>query len=325
MSDVKEAVSVVPVDISKNGDSCKKKESVKFRNIMTQHSPVTNIENILVSKKDHVQNGDSNVILDEQAIWIDGINQTTSAIQDVAEAVNTTEPPAEATSNTNETKRKAPEKINKNPPKKKRIGTQILSKLRPGFDENRYNETSYYFENGLRKVYPYYFTFTTFTKGRWIGEKVIDVFSREFRAHPQEEYERAIISGSLTVNHEKVPVDYKLHHNDLMSNTVHRHEVPVVQQPIEIIHLDDDICVVNKPASIPVHPCGRYRHNTVVFIMAKEYNLRELKPIHRLDRLTSGLLLLGRNSKKAREMETHISSRQVQKEYVCRTEGKFPE
>lgn len=60
MSDVKEAVSVVPVDISKNGDSCKKKESVKFRNIMTQHSPVTNIENILVSKKDHVQNGDSN-------------------------------------------------------------------------------------------------------------------------------------------------------------------------------------------------------------------------------------------------------------------------
>ena len=41
---------------------------------------------------------------------------------------------------------------------------------------------------GLRKVYPYYFTFTTFTKGRWVGEKILEVFGREFRAHPVEEY-----------------------------------------------------------------------------------------------------------------------------------------
>lgn len=41
---------------------------------------------------------------------------------------------------------------------------------------------------GLRKVYPYYFTFTTFTKGRWVGERILDVFAREFRAHPVEEY-----------------------------------------------------------------------------------------------------------------------------------------
>ena len=40
----------------------------------------------------------------------------------------------------------------------------------------------------LRKVYPYYFTFTTFTKGRWVGERILDVFAREFRAHPTEEY-----------------------------------------------------------------------------------------------------------------------------------------
>lgn len=44
--------------------------------------------------------------------------------------------------------------------------------------------------SGLRKVYPYYFTFTTFTKGRWVGEKILSVFSREFRAHPVEEYVR---------------------------------------------------------------------------------------------------------------------------------------
>ncbi|KAF7390148.1 hypothetical protein HZH68_012005 [Vespula germanica] len=76
---------------------------------------------------------------------------------------------------------------------------------------------------------------------------------------------------------------------------------------------------------IPVHPCGRYRHNTVVFILAKEYNLKNLRTIHRLDRLTSGILLFGRTPKKARQMEHQIRNRQVHKQYVCRVEGEFPE
>ncbi|XP_065090800.1 pseudouridylate synthase RPUSD2-like isoform X1 [Ochlerotatus camptorhynchus] len=209
--------------------------------------------------------------------------------------------------------------------KKAKLETKALKAKRPGFTDERYHETSYYIENGLRKVYPYYFTFTTFTKGRWVGEKILDVFAREFRAHPAEEYERCIKAGTLTVNYEKVPTDYRLKHNDLLANIVHRHEVPVTSQPITIVHMDDDIVVVNKPASIPVHPCGRYRHNTVVFILAKEYNLKNLRTIHRLDRLTSGLLLFGRSPKKARQMEHQIRNRQVQKEYICRVEGEFPE
>jgi len=50
---------------------------------------------------------------------------------------------------------------------------------------------------GLRKVYPYYFTFTTFTKGRWVGEKILDVFAREFRAHPAEEYVSILLNRML--------------------------------------------------------------------------------------------------------------------------------
>jgi len=184
--------------------------------------------------------------------------------------------------------------------------------------------TTYFFEKGLRKVNPYYFTFTTFTKGRWVGETILEVFSREFRAQPQQEYERCINAGTLTVNFEKVETDYRLKHNDLLANIVHRHEVPVSSEEIKIISKNDDLVVVNKPPSIPVHPCGRYRHNTVVFILAKEYGLKNLRTIHRLDRLTSGLLMFGRNPGKAREMETQIRTRQVRKEYICRVEGEFP-
>ena len=209
--------------------------------------------------------------------------------------------------------------------KKPKLETKALKAKRPGFTEGeQYNETSYYYDAGLRKVYPYYFTFTTFSKGRWVGERILDVFAREFRAHPSEEYERCIKAGTLTVNYEKVDIDYKLKHNDLLANVVHRHEVPVTAEKIQIVHMDDNMVVVNKPASIPVHPCGRYRHNTVLYILAKDHGLKNLCTIHRLDRLTSGLLLFGRNAKKAREMEQQIRGRTVQKEYFCRVEGEFP-
>ncbi|CAH0749237.1 unnamed protein product [Diatraea saccharalis] len=209
--------------------------------------------------------------------------------------------------------------------KKAKLETKALKAKRPGFTDDRYNETSYYIENGLRKVYPYYFTFTTFTKGRWVGEKILDVFAREFRAHPAAEYERCIRAGTLTVNYERVDPDYRLKHNDLLANVVHRHETPVLAYPLRIIHADEELLVLDKPCSLPVHPCGRYRHNTVVFILAKEYNLKNLRTIHRLDRLTSGLLLFGRSPKKARQMEHQIRNRQVQKEYVCRVDGEFPD
>ncbi|CAH2105005.1 unnamed protein product [Euphydryas editha] len=104
-----------------------------------------------------------------------------------------------------------------------------------------------------------------------------------------------------------------------------RHETPVLASPLRIIHVDEELLVLDKPCSLPVHPCGRYRHNTVVFILAKEYNLKNLRTIHRLDRLTSGLLLFGRSPKKARQMEHQIRNRQVQKEYVCRVDGEFPD
>ena len=208
--------------------------------------------------------------------------------------------------------------------KKAKIDTKATKPKTLEFNDEKYNETSYYYEGNLRKVYPYYFTFTTFTKGRWEHERLLDIFAKEFRAQPVEEYERCINAGTITVNNEKVGIDYRLKPNDQLANIVHRHEVPVTSEKIKIVHIDDDLVVVNKPASIPVHPCGRYRHNTVVFILAKEHGLKNLRTIHRLDRLTSGLLMFGRNSKKAREMEQQIRNRQVQKEYFCRVEGEFP-
>lgn len=58
---------------------------------------------------------------------------------------------------------------------------------------------------------------------------------------------------------------------------------------------DEDIVVFNKPPSIPVHPCGSYRRNSLTYLVASEHNLRGLHTLHRLDKHTSGLVIFAKN------------------------------
>lgn len=96
-----------------------------------------------------------------------------------------------------------------------------------------------------------------------------------------------------------------------MKNMVHRHEPPVVGKPLEVLVDDGEVLVVDKPASIPVHPCGRFRHNTVIFILGKERGISELHTVHRLDRLTSGVLLFARTLEVSKKLDQLVRDRQV--------------
>ncbi|XP_071174832.1 pseudouridylate synthase RPUSD2-like [Mytilus edulis] len=199
------------------------------------------------------------------------------------------------------------------------------NKQNPGFDKNLFDAAEYYFENGLRKVYPYYFTFSSFCKQRWNGTTVLDIFTKDFHGTETEEYIDAIESGRVTVNGKPVSIDYKVKNHDFLEHTLHRHENPVSGSPLKIIHDDKDVVVINKPPSIPCHPCGRYRFNSIAFILGKEYGYPNLRNIYRLDRLTSGVLILAKTPEKTRQLEDEIFGKHVQKEYVCRVVGEFPQ
>ncbi|VFV23304.1 rna pseudouridylate synthase [Lynx pardinus] len=112
--------------------------------------------------------------------------------------------------------------------------------------------------------------------------------------------------------------------NDFLRNRVHRHEPPVTAEPVRLLAENEDVVVVDKPSSIPVHPCGRFRHNTVIFILGKEHQLKELHPLHRLDRLTSGVLMFAKTAAVSERIHEQVRDRQLEKEYVCRVEGEFP-
>ena len=101
--------------------------------------------------------------------------------------------------------------------------------------------------------------------------------------------------GLVHINLEKVTCPNHLVRNgDYISSLTHYHERPVLDEPIEIIHEDEDILVLNKPASIVIYPITGYRLNSLVFILAKEMGYMNLRPVHRLDKLTSGVMIFSK-------------------------------
>jgi tRNA pseudouridine synthase 9 len=185
----------------------------------------------------------------------------------------------------------------------------------------------YYLEDGLRKVTPYHFTYNTFCKERWRGREILDIFSSEFRDRPAEYYEKAIVDGRVVLNGQPVPSTKTIVKNgDIISHTLHRHEPPCTSQPIGIVHEDDDLIVINKPAGMPVHPAGRYNFNSIIEIMRADrgYSWNPL-PCNRLDRLTSGIMFIGKHKQAAEDMSAQIRGRTVKKEYITRVVGEFPE
>ncbi|XP_062115860.1 RNA pseudouridine synthase 7 isoform X2 [Humulus lupulus] len=135
----------------------------------------------------------------------------------------------------------------------------------------------------------------------------------------------AVKCGRIQVDGEMVPVSYVVKSSQKISHFLHRHEPPVLALDVSILHKEPEVVTICKPASVPVHPCGQYRKNTVVGILQAEYDLAPLFPIHRLDRLVSGLLILARSASKADMFRQQIEAGQVQKQYIARVIGAFPE
>src|SRR5690606_38336788 len=112
-----------------------------------------------------------------------------------------------------------------------------------------------------------FYTYNTFCKQRWRGRKLFEIYATEFLDRPTEYYRRAIESGSVLVNGVPAGLDHVVKDNDLISHTMHRHEPPVSGEEIAVLHEDEDMIVIVKPAGIPVHPAGRYGFNSILEIL----------------------------------------------------------
>ena len=144
--------------------------------------------------------------------------------------------------------------------------------------------------------------------------------------------QRLIEQGNVLVNGKQQKVSYKVSMGDVITiEEVQAQEIELKAQdiPIEIIYEDKDIIVVNKPKGMVVHPANGNPDGTLVnAIMAIcKDSLSgiggEIRPgiVHRLDKDTSGLLIVAKNDKAHVNMSEQIKNHEVKKTYIALVRG----
>ncbi|EGR30574.1 hypothetical protein IMG5_129080 [Ichthyophthirius multifiliis] len=109
-------------------------------------------------------------------------------------------------------------------------------------------------------------------------------------------------------------------HNDLFEHYTLRIEPPVLNKLPKIIYEDENYLVVSKPPYMCVHASGGHLHNTLIDILKYQMNYKnQLFTLHRLDKLTSGILILGKN----KEISIKFQEEKIKKKYYARVEGNF--
>lgn len=101
----------------------------------------------------------------------------------------------------------------------------------------------------------------------------------------------------------------------------HVHE-DLLDVPIPVIVRGAGWLAVDKPAGIPVHPVNRIRENTIIRMLRRQEGRESLRLVHRLDRETSGVLLVAEDSAAARFLSTAFVRGHVSKEYLALVEGE---
>jgi 23S rRNA pseudouridine1911/1915/1917 synthase len=151
------------------------------------------------------------------------------------------------------------------------------------------------------------------------GWTVVEFLSHRFKYHPPERWMHRVDDGRVTVNGARVRADHKVSQNDVVSYTI-VHREPEVDLRYDVVYEDDDMMAVSKSGNLPVHACGVYIRNTLITHLRNRYG-DHVSLGHRLDRETSGLVLLSKNVPAARELSGMFARGEVEKSYFAVVHG----
>ena len=162
------------------------------------------------------------------------------------------------------------------------------------------------------------------------GERLDRVLADRFPDLSRAQLQRLIRSGAITVNDTVVRPAYRLAPGDRI--TVTFPEEPTVRPepfPLDIVYEDDHLLVVNKPAGMVVHPAARMVSGTLVnALLAHCPQVADVGGpdragiVHRLDRETSGLIVVAKDPETHAALQRQFKRRLVRKTYVALVEGQ---
>lgn len=152
--------------------------------------------------------------------------------------------------------------------------------------------------------------------------------------HPSNKLLRSLKfrEDGILLNGEHVTVRKVLHEGDLLSLALGdepmEQSIDPVDLPLEILYEDEDLVVPAKPADMPTHPSRDHHYDTVANALAYRYKESGtpyiFRPINRLDRNTSGLLVVARNRLAAGRLTRSLQRGEFEKTYLAILDGVVP-
>ena len=148
--------------------------------------------------------------------------------------------------------------------------------------------------------------------------------------------QKLINDGKILVNQNVSKVSYKVKLDDVViipedANKTTSEGIIKEDIPIDVLYEDDDVLVVNKPKNMVVHPGSGVNSGTLVNAIVGKYDLSEgtedFRPgiIHRLDKDTTGCLVVAKNNKAHEEIAKQIQERTSKKIYIALVKGIISE
>lgn len=160
-------------------------------------------------------------------------------------------------------------------------------------------------------------------------DKVLTIFNKK---NSRVYYSNLIKNGEVLVNGNKVSPSYKVRENDEISiNYVEKEDekdLKPLELALDVVYEDNDVLVINKPKGLVVHPGGGHHDDTLVNALI--YNEKELSNInglnrvgivHRIDKDTSGLLLICKNNFAHKEIASQLETHSMHREYIALVDG----
>lgn len=154
------------------------------------------------------------------------------------------------------------------------------------------------------------------------GLTVLATFNRLVGHLPAGYWEEECRAGNLLDSrHQVLAATQAVRAGDRLLHRLPCTTEPAVNGDVRILHEDEALVVLNKPAPLPMHPGGRYTRNTLQQILNTVYRPQKPKPAHRLDANTTGLVIVARSRHFAGRLQEQFAQGRVGKTYLVRVHG----
>lgn len=154
------------------------------------------------------------------------------------------------------------------------------------------------------------------------GFKLLDFLNTILPHIPRADWEK-LAAQSLLVNDERqaVTAEHVVTAGKRILQKMPNLTEPDVNGGIQVLHEDEALIVLNKPAPLPMHAGGRFNRNTLEYILHQVYYPQKPRAAHRLDANTTGVVLLTRTRHFASRLQPQFAHGGVEKVYLVRVQG----